>query len=166
MDAGALFSKHHGELLRYARRFTGDADLAEDVVQETFVRLAEHPPADAAHPRAWLYRVATTVAIDQLRSARRRGMLRLLKPGWIPAPEQPPDPAEATERRETRQRVRAALAQLNEKERTVLLMREEGFAHSEIAEAVGTTTGSVGTMIARALTKLAALLEVEEAERR
>jgi len=43
----------------------------------------------------------------------------------------------------------------------VLLMREEGFAHREIAEAVGTTTASVGTMIARALDKLARLLPLD-----
>jgi len=57
--------------------------------------------------------------------------------------------------------VRAALDALTEKERTVLLMREEGFAHREIAEAVGTTTGSVGTMIARALDKLAERLPLD-----
>jgi RNA polymerase sigma factor (sigma-70 family) len=58
------------------------------------------------------------------------------------------------ERTEARAAVRRALACLSEKERTILLMREEGFSHREIAEAVGTTTGSVGTMFARALTKL------------
>ncbi len=57
--------------------------------------------------------------------------------------------------------MRAALATLNEKERTVLLMREEGFTHREIAEAVGTTTGSVGTMIARALDRLAERLPLD-----
>jgi DNA-directed RNA polymerase specialized sigma24 family protein len=50
---------------------------------------------------------------------------------------------------------------LGEKERTVLLMREEGFSHREIADAVGATTGSVGTMIARALDKLAAELPLD-----
>jgi DNA-directed RNA polymerase specialized sigma24 family protein len=50
---------------------------------------------------------------------------------------------------------------LGEKERTVLLMREEGFSHREIADAVGTTTGSVGTMIVRALDKLAAELPLD-----
>ena len=47
----------------------------------------------------------------------------------------------------------------------MLLMREEGFSHREIAEAVGTTTGSVGTMIARALDKLAARLQLDEEAR-
>ena len=57
--------------------------------------------------------------------------------------------------------MREALATLSDKERAVLLMREEGFTHREIAEAVGTTTGSVGTMIARALDKLAQRLDLD-----
>jgi DNA-directed RNA polymerase specialized sigma24 family protein len=61
--------------------------------------------------------------------------------------------------------VQTALAALSAKERTVLLMREEGFAHREIAQAVGTTTGSVGTMIARALDKLAERLPLDEDRR-
>ena len=69
-----------------------------------------------------------------------------------------PDPADALVREEARERVRRALAALSEKERLLLLMREEGFKHREIAEAVGTTTASVGTLIARALVKLAGQL--------
>ena len=55
----------------------------------------------------------------------------------------------------------AALAGLSGKERMALLMREEGFAQREIAEAVGTTTGSVGTLIARALDKLAERIDLD-----
>ncbi len=49
-------------------------------------------------------------------------------------------------------------AKLSSKERTILLMREEGITHREIAEEVGTTTKSIGTMIDRALQKLARYL--------
>jgi RNA polymerase sigma factor (sigma-70 family) len=72
------------------------------------------------------------------------------------------DAAEDVEREEARERVRRALAALSEKERLLLLMREEGFKHREIAEAVGTTTASVGTLIARALVKLAGQLGLAE----
>jgi DNA-directed RNA polymerase specialized sigma24 family protein len=50
---------------------------------------------------------------------------------------------------------------LTDRERTILLMREEGFAHREIASIVGTTTGSIGTMIARALERLAQHLPLD-----
>jgi DNA-directed RNA polymerase specialized sigma24 family protein len=56
------------------------------------------------------------------------------------------------------------LNQLEPRDRAVLLMREEGFAHREIADAVGTTTKSVGTMIARALEKLSRHLELSESD--
>ena len=58
--------------------------------------------------------------------------------------------------------MRDALSELSLRDRTVLLMREEGFTHREIAEAVGTTTKSVGTIVARALDKLAGLLDLDE----
>jgi RNA polymerase sigma-70 factor (ECF subfamily) len=64
--------------------------------------------------------------------------------------------------REDHAAVQAALSALPERDRTILLMREEGFTHAEIAAAVGTTTKSVGTLAARALTKLAALLAPTE----
>jgi DNA-directed RNA polymerase specialized sigma24 family protein len=57
--------------------------------------------------------------------------------------------------------VRAALQELETRDRTILLMREEGFSHREIAGAVGTTEKSVGTMIARALAKLAQRLDLD-----
>ena len=155
------FARHQAELFRYAARFTGDGDLAEDVVQDAFVRLAERPPKDDSQLRAWLYRVTTTIAIDALRTSRRRLALMASQPDRVPLPGSSPDPARAAETGELRAKVRAALATLNEKERAILLMREEGFAHREIAEAVGTTTGSVGTMHARALEKLAQRLDLD-----
>ncbi len=158
---GALYAQHQGELFRYATRYTGDADLAEDIVQEAFMRLAERPPVDLVAIRAWLYRSVTTIAIDTHRTHRRRGVIAEHRADFLPAPQAGPDPAAAAEQAEIRVKVHAALEQLDERDRTVLLMREEGFAHREIAEAVGTTTKSVGTMIARALVKLAQHLDLD-----
>ncbi len=166
MSLEVLFERHHGELFRYAARFTGDGDLAEDIVQETFVRLSQRPPADDTQIRAWLFRVATTVAIDALRATRRHLTLLAGRPDAVPAPGPAPDPLAAAASQDLRARVRAALAELNEKDRAVLLMREEGFAHREIAAAVGTTTKSVGTMIARALDKLARRLDLDAEDAR
>ena len=161
-----VFARHHAELYRYAARFTGDADLAEDVVQDAFVRLAEKPPRDGSQLRAWLFRVTTTIAIDVMRTTGRRLSLVEAKADRIPVARPPADALDLVEREELRASVRAALATLNGKERAVLLMREEGFAHREIAEAVGTTTGSVGTMFARALEKLAQRLDLDAEDAR
>lgn len=160
MDAGRLFEEHHAALYRYLVRLTGDADAAHDAAQEAFTRLLTSPPRDE-NVRAWLYTVATNVVRAGAGAAQRH--LRLLQAAGsrVPAADPRPDPHFLAEAAERRAAVRSALDELNEKERTVLLMREEGFSHAEIARAVGTTTGSIGTMIARALDKLAASLPLD-----
>jgi RNA polymerase sigma factor (sigma-70 family) len=160
LDAARLFEEHHGSLFRYLVRLTGDADLAHDAAQEAFTRLLQKPPR-AEQPRAWLFTVATNVVRAWANSKKRRGELLLHAGARVPVADALPVPDEFAESNERRTAVQRALAELNEKERTVLLMREEGFAHREIAEAVGTTTASVGTMIARALDKLAAALPLD-----
>lgn len=159
----AQAAAHRPALLRYLTRFTGDPDLAEDLAQETLVRLGERPPEERSDPRRWLFTVATNLARDAHRRTRRRDRLAREAADRLPLADPPPDPAAAAERGDLVRRVRAALAGLDERDRTILLMREEGFTHREIAEAVGTTTGSVGTLIARALDKVAGALGPEAA---
>jgi RNA polymerase sigma factor (sigma-70 family) len=160
MDAASLYAEHHPALYRYLLRLTGDADLAADAAQETFTRLLEKPPRDE-HPRAWLFTVATNVVRAWSNRRRRRGELLGDNEGKAAISDPPLAPDAAAELDETRSAVQQALESLSEKERTILLMREEGFSHREIADAVQTTTGSVGTMIARALDKLAATLPLD-----
>lgn len=154
MSLEALFDEHHASLFRFVSRMTGDADFAKDIVQETFLSIATRPMPDRVPPKAWLFGVAQNLARSGLRKRRRRRTLLNGRIHGVPTPAPEPAPDAAAERAEIRAAVRDALARLNEKERTVLLMREEGFRHREIAAALGTTTGSVGTMIARALAKL------------
>ncbi len=154
-DVAELFEEHHQSLYRYLVRFAGDADVAADAAQEAFVRLVERPPPGPVE-RAWLFKVATNVALEAARTRTRRIRLLGAAPERAPIADPPRDPHELVEAADRRSAVRQALASLGEKERTALLMREEGFSHREIADAVGTTTGSVGTLIARALNRLAA----------
>jgi RNA polymerase sigma factor (sigma-70 family) len=159
MDAARLFEQHHAGLYRYLLRLTGDADLAQDAAQEAFVRLLTRRPRDE-QLRAWLFTVATNLVRAWSNERRRHGRLLEHAGARAPAADPPRDPADAAHAAERRSAVRRALDRLSEKERAVLLMREEGFSHREIADAVGTTTASVGTMIARALDKLAAAMAV------
>ena len=160
IDPAALYAAHHGALLRYLIRYTGDADDAADAAQETYLKLMAHPPATDQNIRAWLFTVASNVARDNWR--RRQSGKRLQATAGTDLMGQPaPEPDVQVERDDERRRVRQALNRLSERERTVLLMREEGFTHREIAEAVETTTGSVGTMIARALKKFSQALSPE-----
>ena len=153
MNVQQLFAEHYEALFRYLVRLTGDADAAADATQDAFVRLIERPPQDG-QIRAWLFRVATNLVRDESRVRRRR--LEILSESVDRAPigDQPLAPDTALEAKERSLLVREALARLSLRERTVLLMREQGFSHQEIAETVETTTKSVGSMIARALQKL------------
>jgi RNA polymerase sigma factor (sigma-70 family) len=157
------FARHHPPLERYLARLTGDPDLAADVAQEAFVRLLEQEPPPAA-VRPWLFRVATNLVRDTARRTRRRQVL--VQDGRAPSAhgDPPPAPDRGLDQDRARVLVRNALDALSSKERTALLMREEGFRHREIAEAIGTTTGSVGTLLSRAIRKAAHNLgEVREA---
>ena len=159
--ADQLFQAHAAELLRYVRRLAGDADLAEDIVQESFIRLMKRDPEDRANLRSWLFVTATNLVRDERRHGRRARELRrqhqpLLTPSRLQS-----DPLRAAQNAELRTRLSEALASLNQRERAAILMREEGFAHREIAEALDTTTGTIGTLLARALAKLARRLPLD-----
>ena len=105
--------------------------------------------------------MATNLVRGWANRGKRRQTLLEASPDRAFTGDAPRDPDADLHTRELRRTVRAALDTLADKERTILLMREEGFTHREIADAVGTTTGSVGTMIARALDKLAAQLPLD-----
>ena len=157
----ALFARHHPSLERYLARLTGDPELAADVAQEAFVRLLEHEPG-GDHVRPWLFRVATNLVRDAARRQRTRRELGTPTRAMRSYSDPPRAPDDAVDRATSRALVRQALEVLSPKERTALLMREEGFMHREIAEALGTTTGSVGTLLSRALKKAARRLAVKE----
>ena len=157
----ALFLRHRKDLVRYVARYAGDADLAEDVVQETFVRLRERPPLHELQIRGWLFTVATNLARDALAIARRRHQLESTAAPDLLLPSAEQDPATVAELEDMRCRVRKVMGSLTHEERTALLMYQEGFRHREIAEAVNMRTEAVGSMIVRAARKLAAEIRTE-----
>jgi len=156
------YRAHGPALWSYLVRLSGDPDMAEDVLQETFRRLMSRPPRHEANVRGWLFRVATNRLRDLQRAGRRRALLSRV--GGLRLHSDPaPSPEQAAESADARERARRMLGALSHRDRAILLMREEGFTHREIAETVGTTTGSIGTMIARALDRVARELEPVEA---
>lgn len=147
---GTLYQTLQPSLVRYLERMVGDADVAEDVAQEAFVRLLRRTDLEGDDARLWIFTVATNLVRDHGRSVARRQRLLSARPV---RPSETPTPDVEVERGERVQRVREALAQLPQRDRQLLLMREEGFRYQEMAQAVGVAPGSVGTLIARALRK-------------
>ncbi|MFV1988330.1 MAG: sigma-70 family RNA polymerase sigma factor [Gemmatimonadota bacterium] len=159
MDFEAAFNSHHESLFRYANRLVGDSDLASDVVQESFVRLLSHPLPDD-EVRRWLFTVATNLVRDDARMRSRRQRLlteRFERSDLVSDPANVPDAMAS--RSEKIAAARGALAQLSDRDRQMLLMREEGFRYSEIAKAIDVAPGSVGTLLARALRRFAAAVD-------
>lgn len=162
-EVSLLWKRHRDDLFRYVARYSGDNDLAEDVVQEAFLKLRDRPPPNDSRLKGWLFTVATNLARDALKLGRRREQLEAEHAHELPFPTAAADPLAQTELEDLRGRVRRALDSLSERERTVLLMYQEGFHHREIGEAVGTTTESVGSMIVRAAKKVARTVGTERA---
>ncbi|MGH8006983.1 MAG: sigma factor, partial [Candidatus Binatia bacterium] len=78
-----VFSAHKSFLWGLCYRLTGSAADADDLVQETFMRMLERPPARTDEPwRPWLVRVALNVGRDLLRRRKRRAYVG----PWLPSP--------------------------------------------------------------------------------
>jgi len=78
-----VFNDNQKFLWGLSYRMTGSAADADDILQETFVRLMQKPPADTEEPlRPWLVRVALNLSRDLLRRRRRQGYVGQ----WLPAP--------------------------------------------------------------------------------
>jgi RNA polymerase sigma-70 factor (ECF subfamily) len=158
VDFDALFDAVYPVLFRYCNRMTGDPDQAEDLTQEAFFRLLDRgAEGTEAGLRAWLFRVATNLARD--RSRTRETRRRILS--GVPPPEDVPGPERDIDRAEDIQRVREALEVLSQRDREMLLLRQEGFSYREIADVAGVSHRSVGTILARALKRFTAELTRE-----
>lgn len=145
-DFDGLFRRIYPSLFRYAHRMTGDVDAAEDIAQEAFVRLLRRPLPEG-EARLWLFTVAANLFRDAVRTTRRRR--RLLEATPVDSVAAADD--ESPDRTRAAARVRVVLDSIPQRDRQLLLMREEGFRYDEIARAVGVAPGSVGTLLARAL---------------
>jgi len=154
MDAlSELVRRHQKLVLRTAYRMLGRWDLADDVGQETFLRV--HRAAKTYRPEAkfttWLYRIVISLCLDVARRAKR-APVEIENWSGVPDPTLAPDPIEVRERVE---RVRAAVADLPERQRTVLILhRYEGLSHKEIAESTGWSESAVESLLVRAYANL------------
>jgi RNA polymerase sigma factor (sigma-70 family) len=148
MDFDTIFDRHYPELARYCQRLMGDRDAAEDIAQESMVRLFDHQVAGSEEGlRAWLFKTATHLVRDRYRVDRNR--VRLLAEHPV-RPSTPESPELRLERAEARDHARAALDALAPRDREILLMRYSGFSYREIAESIEVSPTSVGTLLARA----------------
>ncbi len=141
-------------LRRYARALTRDAEMADDLVQDTLVRAlrSEHLFHGGA-VRSWLYTILTNLNRNRLRSLARRPIVTQL---------QDDDAADAAGPEAGGRDIERALALLVEEQRTALLLVVlEGLTYREIAEVQGVPIGTVMSRLARARIQIKAYLDGE-----
>lgn len=144
-----LFYRHYERVYGLLFRLVGNRAEAEDLTQEVFLRLYRRPPAGRQEHNlaAWLYQVATRLGYNALRGRRRLWQRNVY---LLPDPADSPDTVLSVEERETRQRVRAALARLPQRQAQLLLLRQMGLSYEELAAVCQVAPGSVGALLARA----------------
>jgi RNA polymerase sigma-70 factor, ECF subfamily len=148
-----LFLRHYGTVYRVAYGLMGRRDVAEDLVQDTFIQLYRRPPLrrDGVSLPAWLCRVVLNLGHNALRNERRASAREERAALEVPlAGNEWGDPEVMAIRHEQHERVRDALAQLPERQMKLLLLRNAGLSYPEIAHLLGLASGSIGTLMARA----------------
>lgn len=159
----ALVTRHHSLLFGYLYRLVdGDRQLAEDLVQETLLRLLRQQSYQAGRPvKPWLYAIATNLARDHFKSAAVRraqrsgdetGALQTLADSGL-------GPEEHVLAAEQGGEVRQALAGLSEEQRVVLVLRfYQGFTLQEIADTLQIPLGTVKSRLSVGVHRLRAML--------
>jgi RNA polymerase sigma-70 factor (ECF subfamily) len=139
-------------LRRYARALTRDAELADDLVQDTLVRaLRSEHLFHGGDMRSWLYTILTNLNRNRLRSLARRPTLTALDDNDAPDMAGPEAGGRDIER---------ALATLVDDQRTALLLVVlEGLTYREVAEVQGVPIGTVMSRLARARMQIKAYLD-------
>jgi RNA polymerase sigma-70 factor (ECF subfamily) len=165
---GVLVVRYERELYGYLRRYLGDADLAEDVFQNTFlqlvVKIGQYEPGRPVRP--WLYTIATNQAIDALRRHGRHQALSLDRHReestngeahslMESLPSDAPGPSDHAEGLELSERVRASVDRLPDFLRQVLILAYyQGLKYREIADMLGIPVGTVKSRLHAALVRL------------
>lgn len=157
-----LFERYKKRVINYCYRFCGHQAVAEELAQETFLKV--YKAARRYHPKArfstWLFKIATNVCLNEIRRPAYRNRLESLDriteneaSGVISAGNKTPQkgrPDEQLVSKEQQHLVRKAIGQLPEKQRAAMLLRVEGeFSYAEIGQQINRSENHVKTLIYR-----------------
>jgi RNA polymerase sigma-70 factor (ECF subfamily) len=164
-----LIEQYQHRLLRYLMYLTGNRELAEDLFQETWLRVLERGHTyDGRHEfSTWLYRVARNLTIDYLRKKRPISLDGLME-NEEKAPLEPvdarPSPWEQVSQRQQSERVSAALVGIPAEYREAIVLRfQDELTLEEMAEVTGSPLSTVKSRLYRAVSMLIRQLEEKRA---
>ena len=160
-----LVRRYADPLLGFLVRMTRDRAQAEDLFQETFLRVHQksHTFQPSLRFKSWLYAIAAHLAIDAGRRATRSPIV----PSTDDDPEtmgsrisdHKPTPADAVELADRKARVRRAIEKLPPRQRTTLVLAYyQDLSYAEVAQTMHCTVGTVKTQVSRALDTLSRML--------
>lgn len=162
-----LVTEHEKGVYAIAQRMTGNAEDAADMTQETFIKAYNSLSSFRGDSKfsVWLYRIATNVCLDFLRSRSRKPTVSLSvedddgEETQMDIADESQSPEQLLERGLTRDAVRRGLKSLSPEYRQILLLREiQGLSYEEISEALALEVGTVKSRIFRARKRLCAFL--------
>ena len=149
-----LFERHHRRLFNFFLRLTGRRSVAEDLVQEVFVRMLKyrHTYRPGAELAPWMFTLARNAAADHWRGRPRE----VEQDPEAPEPAAPTThPLDRLEAAEQRSRLRAALGHLHPEKRELLLLARSGeLRYERIGELFGISVGAVKVRVHRAMKEL------------
>jgi RNA polymerase sigma-70 factor (ECF subfamily) len=143
-----LLRRHAMGAIRLARRVLGSEALAEEIVQDAFLRVWINAPRwrPRAAFRTWLYRIVVNLCLN---AKRRPPDLPLASAGDVPDPA--PDAGAELELRERDRKLAAAVDALPERQRAaIVLTYQEGLGNTEAADVLDTSVSGVETLLVRA----------------
>jgi RNA polymerase sigma-70 factor (ECF subfamily) len=139
---------------RFLNRVAGSRETAEDLLQETFLRVLRAAPRYTPHgsPRAWVYRIAANLAYSHWRQRKRAPGLQPIKAEAAVAPR---DPECENLRRAWMSEAGAAVGRLPENHRLVFLLKvDQGLTYEEVAAVLGCPTGTAKSRFHHAVRRL------------
>jgi RNA polymerase sigma-70 factor (ECF subfamily) len=155
-----IVRRYRNRLVSYAARVLQDRNEAEDVAQETFMRVSRAKEIDARGLAGWLYAVTYRLSVDRLRERRVRQAAGV----GLEHTAETEHPDILAARREEWQRVQAALSRLEEPYRTAVTLRYvEGLEFKELARRMGSIERTARTWVGRGLTSLRRMLGARDA---
>jgi RNA polymerase sigma-70 factor, ECF subfamily len=169
---GELMLRYQAHLVTFLRHLIGDADQAEDLAQEVFMRVyrSRKTYEPGAKFATWLFTIANNVAANALRTRGRRPEIMLAPlesgaTGVTPMDVMLQDsssmmPARQLAKAEVRDVVRVAMQSLNERQRiAVLLNKFENMSYADIAETMNLSVQAVKSLLSRARVNLQQVLQ-------
>ena len=161
-----LVKRYKDPLINFIYRFLGSQTDAEDVLQETFLRLYKnkHYYKEIAKFSTWIYTIAGNLAKTELRKRRRRTFFSINQFGGEDKDYEIPDdsnnPEQETNTQITDDIIQAAIERLSPKFKEVIILRDiQGFSYEEISEMIKVPLGTVKSRVNRARLKLQADLQ-------